>query len=71
MIGNGEPAMVSQIQVGDVIGLLPITPNPKGYEKGRVYCAHVTLMTELKVSLSSSQHGSHTFQKEGEGRKDK
>ena len=53
--------------MGDITGLLPIIPiESKGNEKGRVYCAHGTLrpfMTELVVSLSSSQHGSHTLGK--------
>ena len=55
--------------MGDVIGLLPITTmDSKSNEKGRVYCAHDTLrslMIELIVSLSSSQHGSHTLRKKG------
>ena len=55
--------------MGDVIGLLPITPmESKGNEKGRVYHAHGTLrlfMTGLKVSHSSSQQGSHTLGKKG------
>ena len=49
-------------------GLLPITMESKGNEKGRVYRAHGTLrpfMTELVVSLSSSQHGSYTLGKKG------
>ena len=59
--------------MGDVTGLLPITSmESKGNEEGRVYCAHDTLrpfMTEIKVSLSFSQHGSHTLGKEaGSGR---
>ena len=57
---------------GDVTGVLPITPmESKGNEKGRVYCAHDTLrpfMTELVVSLSSSQHGYHTLGKGDSGR---
>ena len=54
--------------MGDTTGLLPINPiESMGNEKGRVYCAHGTVrlfMTEL-VSLSSSQHGSHTLGKKG------
>ena len=50
--------------MGDITSLLPITPmESKGKEKGKVYCAYGTLrpfMTELVVSLSSSQHGSHS-----------
>ena len=55
--------------MGDITGLLPITPmESKGNEKVRVYCTHDTFrpfMTELVVSLSSSQHGSHTLGKKG------
>ena len=55
--------------MGDITGLLPITPiESKGNEKGRVYHAHGILrpfMTELLVSLSSSQHGSYTLGKKG------
>ena len=55
--------------MGDITGLLPIAPmESKGKEKGRVYCAHGILrpfITELVVSLSSSQHGSHTLGKKG------
>ena len=61
-IGHDEPNVS-----GDEIGLLPITPwGVMVNEKGRVYCAHGSLrpfMTELVVSLSSSQHGSHTLRK--------
>ena len=55
--------------MGDITGLLPITPmESKGNKKGKLYCAHGTLrpfMTELIVRLSSSQHGSHTLGKKG------
>ena len=55
----------------DAICLLPITPMEKeGNEKGKVYHAHGTLrqfMIELVVSLSSSQHASHTLGREGDG----
>ena len=43
--------------MGDVTGLLPITPMGSKGNEGRVYCAHDTLrpfMTELVVSFSSS-----------------
>ena len=55
--------------MGDITSLLPIIPmESKGKEKIMVYCAHGTLrsfMTQLVVSLSSSQHGSHTLGKKG------
>ena len=61
------------------MGQLPITQmGNKGNESGRVYYAHDTLrlfMTKLVVSLTSSQHRSHTLGKEGDSgrqeRKDK
>ena len=62
----------------DITGLLPIIPmGTKGNEKEKVYCAHGTFrlfMTELIVSLSSSQHDSHTLGKKDSerlGRKDR
>ena len=54
---------------GYLTGLLPIIlMESKGNEKGRVYCAHGTLrlfVTELVVSLSSSQHSTYTLGKKG------
>ena len=53
----------------DITGLLPITPmESKSNEKGRIHCAHGILrpfMTELVVSLSSSQHGYYTLRNQG------
>ena len=55
--------------MGDITDLHFLTPiESKGNEKGRVYRTHGTLkpfMTELIVSLSSSQYGSHTLGKKG------
>ena len=64
MTGHGESSLS-----GDITGLLPITSmEHKDNEKGKVYLAHGTLrpfMSELLVSLSSSQHSYHTLGKEG------
>ena len=59
--------------MGYITDVLPINAlKSKGIVKGRVYLAHGsdgTFMTELVVSLSSSQHIPYTLKKEGDSEK--
>ena len=64
MTGHGEPNAS-----GDITGPVPISPmESKGNDIQRVYHAHGTLMpfmSELVISLSSSQHSSRILGKKG------